>query len=463
MTTKLQTDNIDLDQPAIFPQLANVLITDNTYANVLNANGYLSNAGGYAVINGAGFGGNTRVLIDTDTLPSAITNVNEYQLRIQIPANLENRSHTLTIVNRDSGNASIYPAAFYVSQLPDWDTASELSSVEVQGNLFVQLSSVSDSNVTYSIAPGSTLPANVALESNGLLTGFPNLASSYSFIIVATDEEGQTSERTFTLTVTAPQPIQATGATATYYVEDGGTTYLVYHMNSTTTFQITSLSSAAELNTMDIQLVGGGGTGGQDQGGGGGAGNVTIITGVTPVVGSYSVSIGGSATNSTFSGQGLSLTAVYGGGGATINGSPSSGPSSLSGGGGGNRGSGGAAGVQNGGNGATEAGGGGGGAGVAGGNAGYRSAGAGGSGVVGLNGEYCGGGGGGGHYTGTSAYNDNGGLGGGGTGARGGSATYYGQPGDANTGGGGGGQRGYGGLGRPAGGSGVCIVRVPTG
>lgn len=201
MTTKINKDNFDIDNTQISPVVSNVLVTDSTYANIISANGYVSNSGGYIVINGGVFGNSTRVLIDTNTPATSVTTASPTQIKIQIPGNLDSRSYALTIINRTSGNASIFPAALTVSGIDVWGNGYILPSSTVDGNVFVNLAANVDANVTYAIAAGSKVPSNLTLEANGLLTGAPNIAATYLFKVLATDENSLTANRSFYLKI----------------------------------------------------------------------------------------------------------------------------------------------------------------------------------------------------------------------------------------------------------------------
>jgi hypothetical protein len=230
----------------------------------------------------------------------------------------------------------------------------------------------------------------------------------------------------------------------------------------------------------DILLVGGGGGGGQAAGGGGGAGGLIYVSNINIQAGTYSIIVGKGgepSTNGQNSSFGSLYTAIGGGCGASMDGTPSSGGS----GGGGSRnpgavsgtnvqGQAGASGTIGQGNsggrgknqhGNDSGGGGGGGAGAAGASAFTAGRGANGGigraiNITGTSIYYAGGGGGG---TGSDfSVAGTGGSGGGGNGARwnnsGGNAS-------ANTGGGGGGGSAYPGYGTSggSGGSGIVIIR----
>ncbi|WP_316804689.1 putative Ig domain-containing protein [Pedobacter nototheniae] len=93
-------------------------------------------------------------------------------------------------------------------------------------------------NYTYTLASGSTLPANLSLSPAGLITGTPTVANDYTFSITATDGKGCAVTTPFTLKVTAALILTpgalANGVTSTVYVTQtippatGGTGPYVY-------------------------------------------------------------------------------------------------------------------------------------------------------------------------------------------------------------------------------------------
>ena len=242
----------------------------------------------------------------------------------------------------------------------------------------------------------------------------------------------------------------------------------------------------ATTYTVNYLAVAGGGGGGSAGGGGGGAGGyinnaftatpgvtytVTVgVGGTAGITSAYAVP-GGSGTNSTIVGSGLTtVTALGGGGGGAAGFSPIDGGSGGSGGGGGYTSNGGAGtsgqgflGGNGSNNGTLYASGGGGGATVVGSNGNYTisTAGSGGAGftsnITGTSTTYAGGGGGGPVLTGISG---SGGAGGGGGGApsSGGPGTY----GTVNTGGGAGGGSTSANSAGGTGGSGTIIFAIPT-
>ena len=84
---------------------------------------------------------------------------------------------------------------------PAWVTAADLGSEFVDANYSNTLVATDLSNVTYSVAAGSSLPSSLTLAANGLLSGNVSAANTYSFGIVATDTANLSNTRTFTITI----------------------------------------------------------------------------------------------------------------------------------------------------------------------------------------------------------------------------------------------------------------------
>jgi hypothetical protein len=256
---------------------------------------------------------------------------------------------------------------------------------------------------------------------------------------------------------------------------------ILYFVNNTTNDTETHTYVFERDTICDILVVAGGGGGGQSAGGGGGAGGLIYLSNINIQAGTYSIIVGKGGepyTNGQNSSFGSLYTAIGGGSGASMDGTPSSGGS----GGGGNRnsttngaipGQAGGSGTLNQGNaggtgknfsGSNAAGGGGGGAGATGDSAFAVGRGAnGGIGrVIDITGTsiYYAGGGGGGSGSDFSVAGT-GGLGGGGNGAI---WANTGSNAVANTGGGGGGGSAFPGTGTlgGSGGSGIVIIKQIT-
>ena len=412
----------------------------------------------------------TEVSFTTPVLPVA----NEpYDVKLVLPA----------------GGFFVFPDALDAGGTPTWTTAAgslgEISHAATGTHFTLVAVDPDGVAVTYSADTANTTiltNAGLTLNSDGTITGDPvdvSTTTVYSFDAIATDSGGNTTTRSFSITV-VNYFAGATGGTITTY-NSGGVNYKVHTFLTGATFSAGDVGGKA-----DILVVGGGGGGGGDNGGAGGAGgmiaytNWTIAGGTNPTD-NYTITIGGggsgtsgyhgnnnAAGGSTVFGVGGSewngttgnmLTAVGGGRGATGD----SGGASNGYGGGGSHGQNPTAGYTDGANTiqcysggystGNNGGGGGGGASEVGADATDNIGGKGGDGLennfrTGSNVFYAGGGGGG------EAQNDNGqraagGAGGGGQGW---------EAGTANTGGGGGGGEQAATDGQ-AGGTGIVVIR----
>ena len=204
MTTKITADNIEQSTLDILdssgPAVANVKITSNSYA-ILDDTA-VSTDGGYIIVNGSNFEPNVNVLID-QTAATSVTRVSATQLRVQVPA-LSAGSKILYVVNSDTGATTILLNGVTYSGTPTWVTGSTLTEGAVAEAISIQLSASSDSNVSYQLQAGSTLPAGLTLAANGLLSGTVTgitVETLYNFTVEAVDTENQDSPRSFTITI----------------------------------------------------------------------------------------------------------------------------------------------------------------------------------------------------------------------------------------------------------------------
>jgi hypothetical protein len=313
---------------------------------------------------------------------------------------------TFTVRATDAGGNFVDRAFTLPNTGPVWSTSASLSNATKDSAYSTTLVATDDSGnaPTYTLISGS-VPAGLSFNAaSGVISGTPSAGSNgtaSSFTIRATDANGNTADRAFTLYVMSPQ-LQTFTSSGTW----------VAPVSTSVTYNI---------------IGGGGGAGGANSGSGnsgGGGGGAAIMSGTfnTTSGTSYVYTVGGGGGGSTGNGTAGSASSIFG-----ITANP--GQPGLCGDCGG---SGGASGNGNsgGGSGSSVRGSGGGGAGGAG-----TSAGGGGHGGPGATASinsttYAGGGGGGGYGNSPG----NGGSGGGGSGGNstdGNSAT-------ANTGSGGG-------------------------
>jgi len=456
-------------------------------------------SGSTITINGANFDATATVqfILNGGAVVNATTTtrVSAAQLTATTPRDfLATESPASVRVNNGSGLAATNESGLTFSDLPVFTTASGSIGTIYDGSRstvsHLSTLAATDANsgsiASYSIVSGA-LPTGLSLNpTTAALSGTASAVGSdttSSFTVRATDNAGNTTDRSFSITVRAP---------------------VVQSFTSTGT---TSFSVPTGVVNAQVLVVAGGGAGGTrnagynnagtDGGAGGGAGGMIDHPSfpLTPG-GSVTVTVGGGASQnlSPAQAQGASgsnsvfstLTAIGGGGGGAGPGGPVA--DGIPGGSGGGRGGGGSAanptgfgtGVQpsqpgasgtygygnpggNNTNVAPYTGGGGGGAGGAGSPGGSSAVGTGGAGrsttVSGSSVTYAGGGGGAAFLNAPTTSAGAGGSGGGGQGGDGGDGN--GRNGSTNTGGGGGGGCGQpvGGGGGGAGGPGIVIVR----
>ena len=184
---------------SLAPKIASVNVANSTFS-VLDDTA-VNTGGGYIVLTGENFAVGATVLIDTTTA-SAVTRVNSTQLQVQVPAKAA-ASYNLFVVNPDGGTG-IKVSGISYSANPIWVTTSPLSS-QVSAIAF-NLTFNATSATSYALEAGSTLPTGTTLAANGYFSGTITNASetTYSFNVVATDEQLQDASKTFQVTVAIP-------------------------------------------------------------------------------------------------------------------------------------------------------------------------------------------------------------------------------------------------------------------
>jgi hypothetical protein len=202
MTQKISSSNIETATLASFsgPTIANVSIANSTYT--LLDDTAVSNAGGYVVITGTNFTSGAQVLFGS-TSATSVTFVDSTQLNVQVPA-LTAGSYVVYIQNGD-GSTAVRLNGITSSPIPVWSTGSTLTQQDSGTPISISLSATSDSNVTYSVANGSSLPSGTTLAANGLFSGTVTIENdtTYNFSVNAIDAENQETLRSFSVTVNA--------------------------------------------------------------------------------------------------------------------------------------------------------------------------------------------------------------------------------------------------------------------
>jgi hypothetical protein len=184
------------------PKISNIIYPgDDTAANT---------AGGQTVyIVGSGFAANAIVYINGNSAPS-VSFISSSNLQITTPA-LSAASYPLYVINPEDGGTAIKIPGLVISGEPTWVTSATLSEQGADDAWSISLSATSDSNVSYALADGSSLPAGISLAANGLISGTlsspPNDDTTYNFTVVATDAENQDASRAFSVNVTVGEGV----------------------------------------------------------------------------------------------------------------------------------------------------------------------------------------------------------------------------------------------------------------
>lgn len=199
------------------PGIANIKVTSNTYAVIQDD--LAANSFGYITIHGSNFSGNTKVLIGTNTA-AQVTYVNSNRINVRLPNLL---SGTYNVYVENDGMSVVRPNGLDISGDPVWISPPSGNITVLYENVpfTTILEASSDSNVLYSVSPGS-LPGNLTLNSNGYLAGFgpfvENANTTYNFTVSVGDNELQNSLRNFSITVNTDRIIWDTPVDANVYL-----------------------------------------------------------------------------------------------------------------------------------------------------------------------------------------------------------------------------------------------------
>ena len=154
------------------------------------------------VIRGAGFSPNATVQLDGTTI-NTVTFLDPTRLAF---TSIAKASGTYSLlVNNGNGRAALLVPGIVYSGVPTFvsPAAGSIGSFYETNSINETISATSDSAVTYAISAG-TLPSGVTLSSAGVLSGTSPVDSgitTYSFTVKATDQEGQDSFRSYSLTI----------------------------------------------------------------------------------------------------------------------------------------------------------------------------------------------------------------------------------------------------------------------
>jgi hypothetical protein len=201
-TTQLSTTVVNNISAGGGPKISSLTYPgDDTAANT---------AGGQVIrINGSGFASNSTVYLNGNAVPSVTYNSSS-NLVFTTPA-LSAATYLLYVINPEDGGTAIFVPGLQVSGEPTWSTSATLPEQGVDDAWSISLSATSDSNVSYTLAGGSSLPSGISLAANGLISGTlsspPNDDTTYNFTAVAIDAENQDASRAFSVNVTVGEGV----------------------------------------------------------------------------------------------------------------------------------------------------------------------------------------------------------------------------------------------------------------
>ena len=253
-------------------------------------------------ITGTGFvSGSTVTILNaagTSFIPGITSVVNVTTMTFTTPQDFTVSDEPLSIrITTPGGQTTTLNNAIDCGSTPTWVTsAGSLGTFyDIQRSSFSATISATDpdsgATITYSVYSGS-LPSGVTLSSStGVLSGTPAAVGSdttYSFTARATDNAGNSTDRTFSITIKAP--------VVTSFTSTGAGTFSV----------------PSGLTAVRVLVVAGGGGGASNNAGGGGAGGMIDYPSfpVTPG-GTVPLSVGAGGTGDTTPG-GSSATAPSG-------------------------------------------------------------------------------------------------------------------------------------------------------
>ena len=181
-------------------------------------------------------------LAAANTLPSSLSLYANGLIAGTVAANTTT-NYNFTVNAKDAENQDTsrsFTLPITKNNEPAWVTSGNLVGVDAGINYSNTLVATDLSNVTYSVAAGSSLPSSLTLNANGLLSGNVSVANTYSFGIVATDTANLSNTRTFSITITT--------AGDTYF------RYTTLLLNSETT--ATPFISDASTNSLGLTIRG---------------------------------------------------------------------------------------------------------------------------------------------------------------------------------------------------------------
>jgi hypothetical protein len=175
--------------PISGPSINSITITDSSYVALDDT--AVGTTGGYIVINGTKFAGNTVIYINGS--PVTNTFVNTSTIRATTPSLPAGTANVHACVGSLCALSTLL-----VSGFPTFtQTTYSSSSLTVS----IQLLATGDGTLSYSLYSGSSLPSGLSVSSTGLISGTVSADSTSTFDILLDDSQNQTTQQTITLII----------------------------------------------------------------------------------------------------------------------------------------------------------------------------------------------------------------------------------------------------------------------
>ncbi|MEG0923055.1 MAG: Ig domain-containing protein [Comamonas sp.] len=111
-----------------------------------------------------------------------------------------------TGISSSSGSAIVYSGVYGAMATPNVDGTPIAGSVS-SGYSYQITATGGTTPYTFSAPDPSKLPPGLSLDANGLITGTPTAAGSYTFDVMVTDAAGLTDTASFTIVISVKPPV----------------------------------------------------------------------------------------------------------------------------------------------------------------------------------------------------------------------------------------------------------------
>lgn len=114
----------------------------------------------------------------------------------------------VTGISTSAGGATVYSGVYGQMATPDLD-GTPMGGAVSTGYRYQITATGGTTPYTFSTPDPSKLPPGLSLDANGLITGTPTATGSYTFEVTVTDAAGLPDTASFTIVITAQQPMSA--------------------------------------------------------------------------------------------------------------------------------------------------------------------------------------------------------------------------------------------------------------